>query len=88
MKTNLKTFLLTEEEIEVLEDMLFCENLKEELIKNFSIRNDIWKKCLKQRDFEAELREILEWNGKPLNPLWHQQIVGQKKLAREILGEK
>ena len=37
--------------------------------------------------FEKELRKIIEWKGTPLKPEWIEQIKGQKKLAKEILGE-
>lgn len=33
-----------------------------------------------------ELRDVINWEGEPLKKEWKEQIKGQKKLAREMLG--
>jgi len=85
--TNLKTFQLTTEEINVLEDMLFCKNSEEWLIQNFKIRNSIWQKCLKQKDFERELRAKCE------DCVYDNKLCGKFECPealtpKNILGEK
>ena len=52
----------------------------------FSVYNDPHKLAKWFEGFEKELREIIEWKGTPLKPEWIEQLKGQKKLAKEILG--
>ena len=39
------------------------------------------------KGFRKGIQEVIEWKGTPLKPEWIEQIKGQKKLAKEILGE-